>query len=381
MMQIGDRPILDVAFGDVKPLFVALGSEVQWHPDVPDGYSYGFLVQSGADGLGGSLSGSYGLMKPSPTPKLVQLTVLDSGGVVVLRNEDGAQYHDVVDMGVEFEGHPKVIVTWNGAKGQYEGLDPTLWTYFDSIPNAWIGVLYTNEDGGGPVLPPHDISLNGWFDSSDVASLTLGAGDEVLSWANKINPGGTELTAPTNADTGPVYQASVAELGGKSGLRFDNLNNAATSGLLYAPQDLISDNCFFVMYLPETISRTANNSFHSVVAVPETGLNRSGLPLINANGQWRGYSSLINVNGVPSQLDIAPEPSGLVVVDSYQVSRYLKTVGFSGPNSEPPPATSEGGDSGINGWICEILYYGVKLDATQAEDARQYLYTKWGIVP
>ena len=205
-MQWGEKPVTDMLLGSVQPLYAYMNGDVVWNRPIPDGYGYGLLVQEGASGRGGNNLSvpKFGLMQPTPTPRLDQFIVIDAGGVTVLRAEGGVQYSDVVNLGVDIEGHTKITAVWNGIKGQYEVTDGTLWTFFGNNLNAWLGVNYTNEDAVAGL--PVTLGLLGQYDFGDILTLTIA--DDHVKNMTPVDPAGYLLEADNGV--GPLYDAANA---------------------------------------------------------------------------------------------------------------------------------------------------------------------------
>lgn len=373
---VGDKPVIDLGVGAARGLYAYYNDEVVWNPDVPGGYSYGFLIQSGADGLGGSTSGPYGLMKPTPVPRLTRLTVFDAGGAVILHNETQTKYGGVDDMGVEFEGHPKFIVTWNDAKGQYEANEPTLWTFFDANPNAWVGVNYTDETAGGPSTPPHTSGLVGWWDASQPLTFVMDS-TKVIQWDNVQNP----LRPFISGTSGGAPEMLGNQINGIDVPTFGTVANGK-NGLIIPEQDVPCVTPFMVVQMPlATVEWSNTQAAGSVVSDPATGGGRSMLFGLSGTDTWVGNGTVLFQNGVDiygtvQSTEILPSVMRTVPAQP----RFVKTLGYTGVNNEPAPAPGNGNQNG--GFdIAEFLVYDYAMDQTEIDDTNAYLYAKWGITP
>jgi len=220
-----------------------------------------------------------------------------------------------------------------------------------------------------PEPAPLQRGLTGWYDASNAATLTIGAGNTVTAIANRT--GGEALVA--GAGGGPVYDPANAVANGNPALVWPNANSNLG---LQLGADTPCGELFMVMAYQDGLSA----AFATWTAFFGADAGRQ----IGRNGRREIYHTTIflsraSINGGPEVAAVLPLPLAVV--------RFSGT--FRGPNEAPTPPGQFplrylGDTTSTTAWrgpICEVLTYapGVAMTETEAQENVDYLQQKWGI--
>ena len=256
-------------------------------------------------------------------------------------------------------------------------------TYNPLVPHRpWV----TSVEGAAPASPEEAVSesafvdLQIWYDGADTSTLIPSARDEgqITQWTDKSSF--AHNANPNGGSPKPTYENTTLQ-NGYGYIEFDGNDNLNVNPFT-ALQSAAGFTVFIVSKLANTTGvqyLTETNQNDLLISANGTGIT------VGMAGATGTVASEANTNWAIHTLIFDGSQTGNAARLVYRKDKTAKTLSFTGTvaattnasNSTFYIGNNNADDSGMEGFVAEVILFSSALNATEYANVENYLSTKW----